>query len=355
VDLYFWDTPLIFQFAFIKTGLDPHTTHTIKIGVRGDKNVNSRGTSIKHMAFEYGAESYWASAGFSSIETKNNWRYQSKLGKSFRDLSADAPLNCWLREDQCIVGNNYQMPLRNVDAVRRWVAPHDGNVRIEGSLAIAGPRTYGLASDILKNTKEIWSAKLSSDNPGASHDLIVPLRKGDTVSFVVHSLETKRTPGKANEKSRPPLKTGREAFVCGLSCHAVSKVMVPLPGPGKTFSAIVGVDANAGLDAESKKSAVFSVVASGKTIFKSDALKGNKDGVPVNVNLGGAHEFILEVSDGGNGIGYDWANWADAKATLADGKEIWLADLGLKQGNEDRPRVDWDPVITYADSTVTGR
>ncbi|MCL5098708.1 MAG: hypothetical protein M1608_14495, partial [Candidatus Omnitrophica bacterium] len=44
VDLYFWDTPLVFQFAFIKTGLDPSAMHTIKILARGDKNPASTGT-----------------------------------------------------------------------------------------------------------------------------------------------------------------------------------------------------------------------------------------------------------------------------------------------------------------------
>jgi hypothetical protein len=53
VDLYFWDTPLTFQFAYIKTGLDPAVTHTIRIVPRGDKNAASQGTVVKHMAFEY--------------------------------------------------------------------------------------------------------------------------------------------------------------------------------------------------------------------------------------------------------------------------------------------------------------
>ncbi len=80
VDLYFWDSPLIFQFAFIKTGLRPNIAHTIKVVARSDKNVRSHGTFINHMAFEYGAESYWASAGFSSVSGKNAWLHQLESG-----------------------------------------------------------------------------------------------------------------------------------------------------------------------------------------------------------------------------------------------------------------------------------
>ena len=345
---YSFDFPVCLH----QDGLDPHATHTIKIVARGDKNVNSRGTLIKHMGFEYGAESYWASAGFSSVATKNNWRYQSRKATTFSDLSFNAPLNCWLEEDQCIVGNNYQMPLSNSDAVRKWVAPHDGNIRIEGAPAVADTSAHAFAPRVLKNAKELWSAQLTSNTHSSSHDMTVAVRKGDAISFVVHSSEPEHAPDTAQEKHVAPLKIGTEEFACGMNCHAISKVVVPLPGPGKTFSAIVGQDADATSDPGVKKTGVFSVLVGDKAVFKSDALKGTTKGVPVNVDLGGAREFVLEVSDGGNGIGLDWANWGDAKATLADGKEIWLADLRLKGGNRNRPRVDWDPVITYVDATA---
>jgi alpha-galactosidase len=49
--------------------------------------------------------------------------------------------------------------------------------------------------------------------------------------------------------------------------------------------------------------------------------------VPVQVDLEGAKEFVLEVGDGGDGISCDQADWADARVELADGKTIWLGDL----------------------------
>ena len=71
-----------YQFAFVKTGLDPKVTHTIKIVVRGDKNSRSSGTAVKHIQFEYAAESYRASDGFSSVPGKTNGITKSGMVRS---------------------------------------------------------------------------------------------------------------------------------------------------------------------------------------------------------------------------------------------------------------------------------
>lgn len=119
-----------------------------------------------------------------------------------------------------------------------------------------------------------------------------------------------------------PLKVGQAEFRKGLLCHAPSKVVVRLPGPGKKFSSTVGVDANAG-----GGSIVFAVKLAGKESFRSPVMRGGEAGIPVNVELAEATEFTIEAGDAGDGIECDHADWADAKAILADGREVWLADL----------------------------
>ncbi len=52
-------------------------------------------------------------------------------------------------------------------------------------------------------------------------------------------------------------------------------------------------------------------------------------GVPVEADLAGAKEFVLEVGDGGDGISCDQADWADARVVLADGSTVWLGDLPI--------------------------
>ena len=47
-----------------------------------------------------------------------------------------------------------------------------------------------------------------------------------------------------NSRMGRPLTIGKTEFARGLFCHAVSKISVRLPGPGRAFTAVVGVDSN---------------------------------------------------------------------------------------------------------------
>lgn len=130
---------------------------------------------------------------------------------------------------------------------------------------------------------------------------------------------------------RPLLIAGQE-YKRGLLAHAVSQVAVHLDSPGRTFSAVVGLDSNEqtrpGLG-----SVVFSATVGGQAVFQSPVLREGMKGVPVNVDLGGATNFVLEVSDAGDGISSDHADWADAKVVLADGRELWLGDVPETKGD----------------------
>ena len=157
-----------------------------------------------------------------------------------------------------------------------------------------------------------------------------PAKPAEPIAKPASGLEVlaNNDPVHLNAKAGKPMKIGAQEFTRGLYCHAVSRVVVRLPGPGKTFTAIVGVDANNAPDV--KGSVVFSVTVGGKTAFRSDVLKGKMEGVAVNVDLAGVTEFTLDVGDAGDGIAYDQANWADAKVVLADGRELWLGEMPLR-------------------------
>jgi hypothetical protein len=49
--------------------------------------------------------------------------------------------------------------------------------------------------------------------------------------------------------------------------------------------------------------------------------------VPIAVRLAGVKLVTLNVGDGGDGIGSDQADWAEARFELVDGTEVWLGDL----------------------------
>jgi len=129
-----------------------------------------------------------------------------------------------------------------------------------------------------------------------------------------------------NERAGKPLKIVKTDYTRGLYCHAVSKVVVRLPGPGKTFAAVVGVDSN-NQTRPGRGSVIFSVSVAGKEAFRSKVMREGMAGVPVSVELGGATELVLEVGDAGDGIACDQSDWADACVVLADGKTVWLGEL----------------------------
>ncbi|MDQ1256678.1 MAG: alpha-galactosidase, partial [Candidatus Hydrogenedentes bacterium] len=129
-----------------------------------------------------------------------------------------------------------------------------------------------------------------------------------------------------------PLTLGGSEYCRGLFTHAPSDVLVKLPGPGKEFTACVGIDTN-DQTRGGRGSVVFSVaVGDAKEAFQSPVLREGMAAVHVRVDLGGATEFHLRVSDGGDNINCDQADWGDAKVVLDDGRAIWLGDLPIVEG-----------------------
>ncbi len=121
---------------------------------------------------------------------------------------------------------------------------------------------------------------------------------------------------------------GKTPYTRGLYCHAVSKVIVRLPAPGKTFTAVVGVDTN-NQTSGGRGSVVFSVTVKGKVVFKTKVIREGMPPAKVEADLAGADEFVLEVGNAGDGISCDQSDWADAKVTLASGKTLWLGGMPL--------------------------
>jgi len=171
-----------YQFAFIRKGLDPNRNHTLKILVKGDKNSKTAGTAIKHLLFEYSAESYRASDGFCNVMGKNCWYYRQRGPEGFSDLVFADPF--WTGSDKTSVGY-FHMTAGTSDAAREWIAPHDGKVRIEGMVRVDRPDGGRVWVVIQKNSAEVWPSRpVLSGNPVA-HDLNVTVAKGDAIYFIM--------------------------------------------------------------------------------------------------------------------------------------------------------------------------
>ncbi|MBN1902720.1 alpha-galactosidase, partial [Candidatus Sumerlaeota bacterium] len=92
-------------------------------------------------------------------------------------------------------------------------------------------------------------------------------------------------------------------------------------------------------------SVIFSVNVENQEVFKSPIMHGGEDGIPLSVELSGVRDFFLNVSDAGDGIACDQADWADAKVILEDGREIWLGDMPLVDEQEEPP--DTAPFFSF--------
>jgi hypothetical protein len=186
VDCYSPRATVSENFVYIKTGLDSAKPHTIKIVVKGARHPKSKGNAIGHMAFEFAAESHRASSGFSSIMGKNHWRYLQRAGEveeRLRFLPSDEVFTRdWQGEGAVRIGNNYQIPDAGHAAVRQWVAPHAGTVRVEGEVTYDPPG--GTSARLLKGKEELWPAGSGSSAGPVQHDLKIEVAQGEKIDFV---------------------------------------------------------------------------------------------------------------------------------------------------------------------------
>jgi alpha-galactosidase len=147
-----------------------------------------------------------------------------------------------------------------------------------------------------------------------------------------------------NAHDSMPLKLNGKVYPRGFYCHAPSKILVRLAGPGQKFTALVGVNSNY-MTQPGRGSIICSVSVAGKTVFRSGVLREGLPAASIGVNLNGAEEFVLEVNDAGDGISCDQAAWVDAQVTLAKGQTVWLGDMPLSWAT--RPGFTTEPPFSF--------
>ena len=124
------------------------------------------------------------------------------------------------------------------------------------------------------------------------------------------------TPQKNQSVGGQPLMLGGKKFERGFGTHAASQLRIVLKGGALRFSATVGVDNECNDSAASVK---FIVHGDGRTLWESGVMKAREAPKTCAVDLTGMQTLLLEVSDAGDGMGQDHADWADAKfETAAD-------------------------------------
>ncbi len=127
------------------------------------------------------------------------------------------------------------------------------------------------------------------------------------------------------------LTLGGKTFEKGLGTHAPSRLVVPLAGRAVAFEATVGIDD----EMKGRRSSMeFQVWADGKLLATSGRLTRKNCSATLKADLTGARLLRLEVTDGGDGIDSDHADWANAVITLTDGATALpkIEDLSTQLG-----------------------
>ncbi len=109
--------------------------------------------------------------------------------------------------------------------------------------------------------------------------------------------------------SGPPLLLGGVSYLDGLVTHAWIKMTYAVPRGAKEFQAIVGIDD--GARECTKASVTFEVRGPDDALlYDSGLVDSSTSPLPIRVDLRGAAQITLAVTDGGNGIDCDHADWA---------------------------------------------
>ena len=140
-------------------------------------------------------------------------------------------------------------------------------------------------------------------------------------SFWLHKLDpTKMTiglgaPQPDRNLSGKPITLKGVVYPHGLGTHAVSEIGIDLKGVATRFVAMVGVDD----ETKGKGSVRFQIWVDDRDAFDSGVLRGNDDPKLVDIDLTGAKRMDVLVSDAGDGIDSDLADWAGAMLFLMPG------------------------------------
>jgi len=176
-----------------------------------------------------------------------------------------------------------------------------------GSWVVANPSEIALASAWAK-------AKLTGTAPkNVSFAQIKPIKQGQGFPQANRSLVG------------TPLTIGKKVYARGIAVHALSEMLITLPGPASRFRADIGRD-QSGLTKGNVANIRFVVAVKGKDVFTSDVIHGGEKPIRIDVPLKGAKEFTLRV-DGA----FDWghADWADACVILQNNQKLWLDEIPL--------------------------
>ncbi|MBF0429706.1 MAG: NPCBM/NEW2 domain-containing protein [Fibrobacteria bacterium] len=99
-------------------------------------------------------------------------------------------------------------------------------------------------------------------------------------------------------------------YTKGLGVHSDFEAKWILGGVYSDFKADIG------LDDETAGTVIFEVYVDGTLKFKSDLKSAGDPAESISIDVSGGNELVLKVTDGGDGMSRDHADWADARLVV---------------------------------------
>jgi alpha-galactosidase len=146
-----------------------------------------------------------------------------------------------------------------------------------------------------------------------------------------------------------PMKIHGETYQHGVGSHALSEFIVNLKRSATRFVSMVGVDDETG----GHGSVEFQVCVDGKSVYSSGVIRGGDAAKYVSVDLTGAKEMVLRITDGGEGTAWGHADWAGAAIILVPNSKnkpeavpyVTGATMKIASGTSKKPSINGPRVI----------
>ncbi|MFF7202815.1 NPCBM/NEW2 domain-containing protein [Streptomyces sp. NPDC008141] len=122
-------------------------------------------------------------------------------------------------------------------------------------------------------------------------------------------VERDRSNGEGEAGDGGPITIGGQVFAKGLGVHAASAVEYYTGGKCSTLTAQVGLDDETG----TRGTVTFEIWADGEKAASTGVLTNAMPAQPLSADVSGAEVVRLVVTDGGDGISYDHADWGDLR------------------------------------------
>ncbi len=147
-------------------------------------------------------------------------------------------------------------------------------------------------------------------------------------------------PGKKTSVDGNPLSIAGNKYRRGVGTHSISEWYIKLDKKGQTFHSQVGIDD----EVKGKGSAEFLVVGDGRILARSGIIRGGIKAETLECSVAGIDDLFLIVTDAGDTMEMDHANWCNAW--------IELIDVGMKVHSLpiDQP----EPIIAQTDLEEAG-